>query len=138
MTPLRFHFARRGAAAIAAVGALCLVLPDACQRASSARPEAVAPCFTPYPQVSAHVRIDGPGSFGPHVGDSLTLRVDSQERWRGILRSCHGPRPGLQMDLSRWRPAGDTVEFVSLGEEAWTRPRTWVLRLATRRTTARH
>lgn len=107
----------------------------ACHHAAVELPEPVAPCFSPYPPPSVGtVRIDGPGAFGPHANDSLIVRVDNRERWRGVLRSCVRAAPGLSIDFGPWQAAGDTLEATAFDRTSVNqRPTIWLLQLVTRR-----
>lgn len=107
----------------------------ACHHIPAATSASAAPCVSPYPPPAAGtVRIDGPGAFGPHVKDSLIVRVDNEDRWSGILRSCKREAPGLHIDFSRWQPAGDTLEVITFDRASRNeRPILWVLQLATQR-----
>ena len=117
---------------IALVSILVVV---ACHHSPVELPESVAPCFSPYPPPPAGaVRIDGPGAFGPHANDSLIVRVDNRERWRGILRSCVRAAPGLSIDFGPWQAPGDTLDvtaFVRVTRNQRLTP--WILQLAGRR-----
>lgn len=94
-----------------------------------------APCFSPYqPPVAGTIRIDGPGAFGPQVDDSLIVRVDSSERWRGALHACVRETPGLSIDFKPWQAAGDTLEAIAFDRTELRRhPSVWRLDLVTRR-----
>ena len=115
--------------------ALAAVVLVACHRTAVELPESLAPCFSPYPPPPAGtIRIDGPGAFGPHANDSLVVRVDSRERWRGVLRSCARDTPGLNMDVTPWQASGDTLEVMGFDLVSVNkRPKTWVIQLVSRR-----
>jgi hypothetical protein len=99
-------------------------------------PDSLGPCVSPYPPPpSGIVRIDGPGSFGVHVNDSLIVRVDDRDRWRGVVRSCARPEPGLYIDLPWWRAATDSLELKTLDRVPGVgRSATWLLELVSRKT----
>ena len=120
----------------ALVFTLTIVLLLACQHSTRELADPAAPCITSYPSPPAEtIRLDGPGAFGPHAGDSLIVRSDKLVRWRGILRSCRGGTVGeLKTDFTPWQTSGDTLEIVGLRQEQRERgPKTWLLQLASRR-----
>src|SRR4051812_15005208 len=101
------HVMRRLVALVAMAGA------GGCHHTPARSSSFTAPCFMPYPPPPAGtIRIDGPGAFGWHAGDSLIVRVDNKERWSGILQACSSESPGLSFDVSSWQAAGDTVEAI--------------------------
>jgi hypothetical protein len=107
----------------------------ACHHAPIQLADAEAPCFSRYPAAPAGtVRIDGPGAFGPHANDSLVIRVDNHERWRGVLQSCVREVPGLSLDLGPWQAADDTLDVTAFDRTSQsTRPEVWLLQVVTRR-----
>jgi hypothetical protein len=117
---------------IAFIGIAAVV---ACHHTIAGLSDTVAPCIALYPVPPAGtIRIDGPGSFAPHVGDSLIVRVDNSERWRGALPSCVRATLGLSIDISPWQAAGDSLDVIALDQTSGSRrPAVWELQLVTRR-----
>ena len=61
----------------------------ACHRTPAFDGTAVGVCVDPVPSPPpGTVRIDGPGAFGPHVGDSGIVVINGRERWRGTFTRC--------------------------------------------------
>jgi hypothetical protein len=116
-------------------GAMGTFVLMACHHAAVPLPDSLAPCFSPYPAPAAGTnRIDGPGAFGPHANDSLVVRVDSHDRWRGVLRSCQRSTPGLSIDVTPWQATGDTLEVTGIDlVSSVDRSKTWLAQLVTHR-----
>ncbi len=114
------------------------VLLMACHRPVRDFSESVTPCATAYqPPRAGTIRIDGPGSFGPHAGDSLIVRVDNRERWRGVLPACEDGTPGLHVDTRAWQSVDDTLEATDFREvQREGRPTMWLLQLVARHKSA--
>lgn len=116
-----------------------LSLLGACHREVGVPPEPLEVCYSAYPPPSdGRIRIDGPGSFGPHANDTLIVRVDARDRWRGAIQTCNDGVPGsLRVDFRPWQAAGDTLALEAFDRlpPYDGRRATWLMQLVSRRKT---